>query len=127
MTPPDLDEAVRLARETLASQERHGAQFPSEERAGALARAVLALDERCRVLEARERRRVAVVDEILGEDTTSDEDVMPKVDGRRFSCPDCRATVFRKLVRDPNVYVCNGCGSRYRGEPIATARRGGGA
>ena len=50
---------------------------------------------------------------------TGHEQVMPKVDGKSFRCPDCGCNVFSKLgVRGGDIlYRCNGCGGRWAGTP----------
>lgn len=41
--------------------------------------------------------------------------VMPRVGGVSFRC-DCGANVFHHPDGNPDLYVCNGCDSQYRGE-----------
>ena len=47
---------------------------------------------------------------------TVDEDTMVFIKGRAFRCEICDANVFRKAKNDPDLFVCNGCGTTYRGE-----------
>jgi hypothetical protein len=63
-----------------------------------------------------QRARAALSPPVQAEASTQ---VMPRVDGKRFACNDCRATVFTKRG---SKYTCNGCGAVYEGEPVAEAR-----
>lgn len=51
----------------------------------------------------------------MREPETETIDVMPRVNGVAFRC-ECGCNVFRRLVEDSLVYVCNACKSRWRGE-----------
>lgn len=57
-----------------------------------------------------------------GEPDDDGEQTMPRVGGQSFRCEDCGANVF---TRRGDVYDCNGCHARYRGERKARAGEGG--
>jgi hypothetical protein len=47
----------------------------------------------------------------------SDETFMPRVNGEPFHCEECGSNCFHRYSADPNRYECNGCGTRYLGDP----------
>lgn len=47
---------------------------------------------------------------------------MPKVNGKSFRC-ECGCNVFHKPnADDPDLFSCNSCDTRYRGEPTQSAK-----
>lgn len=53
-------------------------------------------------------------DDATPSDTLTEEQFMPRIDGKSFRC-ECGCNVFKKLVQRPNIFVCNGCANRYEG------------
>ena len=41
---------------------------------------------------------------------------MVKVEGKSFACEECYCNVFHKPLHDDTQFICNGCGTQYRGE-----------
>ncbi len=95
---PLLSEALDLARDV---EERGIGSLWSFGETQLLAKALLAL--------AAESKPEVLREEI------GTEDFMPRINGVTFRCS-CGCNVFRKLVKRPEVYVCNSCGDRYVGE-----------
>jgi len=48
--------------------------------------------------------------------TLAGKDIILRVGGKRFRCTQCGANVFQHPEGEPDVYRCNGCGTKYEAD-----------